>query len=359
VAVDANTGKLKWYFQTVHHELWDYNLPPSPSLIDIIKDGKKIPALAQVGKSGYMYILDRVTGKPVFGVEEKPVAAGDVPGEWYAPTQPIPVKPPPISRTSFKREDLVRPEDTTPEHAKACQEQYDKFGMYNSGPFTPLPYHPTGAPVTKTAIVFPGLTGGSNWGGTAVDPKLGYIFVNTKDAPMVGYMEKNPKYNPANPNGQAEYIRTGPQGAGLNAAVRDAGGRVIANWPCFRPPWGRLIAVHAATGDFAWEVPLGITETLPDGKQRTGTQNSAGAIATAGGLVFIGSTNDQRFRAFESKTGKELWATKLDYTATAIPITYLGANGKQYVAIVAASGGGGGRGGPAGGNQGLVVFALP
>src|ERR1700733_11885354 len=114
VAVDAQTGKIKWNFQTVRHELWDYNLPPAPSLIDITKDGKKIPALVQVGKSGYMFILDRVTGKPIFGVEDRPVPKGDVPGEWYAPTQPFPLKPPPISRVSFTKDDLVRPEATTP-----------------------------------------------------------------------------------------------------------------------------------------------------------------------------------------------------------------------------------------------------
>jgi len=157
VAVDAETGKLKWYFQTVRHELWDYNLPPAPSLIDIVKDGKKIPALAQVGKSGFMYILDRVTGKPIYGVENKPVKAGDVPGEWYAPTQPIPVKPPPISRVSFTKDDIVRPEDTTAEHSKACQDLYEKFKLVNYGPFTPFPFHPTGGPNTGAAIVFPGL----------------------------------------------------------------------------------------------------------------------------------------------------------------------------------------------------------
>ena len=152
---------------------------------------------------------------------------------------------------------------------------------------------------------------------------------------------------------------------GFNAQVRDASGRMIGNWPCYKPPWGRMIAVNANTGDFAWEVPLGITESLPEGKQNTGVSNLAGPMATAGGLVFIGATNDNRFRAFDSKTGKELWVTKLDYTATAIPITYQGKNGKQYVAIVAAVGGGGGgrgRGEPAADQptgQGLVVFALP
>jgi glucose dehydrogenase len=361
VALDAQSGKLKWYFQTVRHELWDYNLPPAPSLIDIKKDGKRIPALVQVGKSGFMYILDRTNGKPVFGVEERPVDKSNVPGEVSFPTQPIPLKPPPISRVSFTEKDIVTAADTTPEHAKACQELWNRFGgLYNNGPFTTLPFHPEGASNVKPAIVFPGVTGGANWGGTAVDPKLGFIFVNTKDSPLTGWMERNPKYTPGNPEGLEPYIRTGPAGLfGFSAAVRDENGRVIGNWPCYKPPWGQLIAVNAATGDFAWSVPLGITESLPEGKQNTGVSNTAGPIATAGGLVFIGSTSDRRFRAFDSKTGKELWVTKLEYTATAIPITYQGKNGKQYVAIVAAAGGAGGGRGGAEGNQGLVVFSLP
>jgi quinoprotein glucose dehydrogenase len=354
VAVDAQTGKLKWYFQTVRHELWDYNLPPAPSLIDITKDGKKIPALVQVGKSGYMFILDRVTGKPVFGVEDRPVAQGDVPGEWYAPTQPFPLKPPPISRVSFTKDDLVTAADTTPDHAKACQELWDNVGgLYNGGPFTPFLFHEEGKS-SKPSIVFPGFTGGANWGGTAIDPKLGYIFVNTKDAPAVGWMEKNPKYTPDNTEGLEPYIRTGPRGIGqFSAAVRDPNGKSLGTLPCFKPPWGRMIAVNAATGDFAWEVPLGISEILPAEKQHTGISNTAGAIATAGGLVFVGSTSDSRFRAFDSKTGKELWVTKLDHTATANPMTYRSKNGKQYVAIVAAAGGGSQT------TRGLVVFALP
>jgi quinoprotein glucose dehydrogenase len=211
----------------------------------------------------------------------------------------------------------------------------------------------------KLAIVFPGATGGANWGGTATDPKLGYIFVNTKDSPLVGWMEDNPRYTPGNPEGLMPYIRTAPTGLGFfSAQVHDANGHTIGNWPCYKPPWGRLIAVNASTGDFAWEVPLGVTDSLPEGKRNTGAQNTAGPIATAGGLVFVGATSDSRFRAFDSKTGKELWVTKLDYTASAIPITYQGKNGKQYVAIVAAVGGAG-RGSGSTPGQGLVVFALP
>jgi len=363
VALDANTGKMKWYFQTVHHELWDYNLPPAPGLIDIKKDGKTIPALAQVGKSGYMFILNRVTGEPVYGVEERPVPKSDVPGEVSYPTQPFPLKPPAISRTAMTKDDIVTAADTTPDHAKACQELWERAGLFNNGPFTPFPFHADGSN-SKPAIIFPGFTGGANWGGTATDPKLGYIFVNTKESPAVGWMQVNPKYVAGNKEGIEPYIRSAPQGLGsFSAPAHDADGKQIGNYPCFKPPWGRLIAVNAATGDFAWQVPLGITESLPEGKQNTGLTNTAGPIVTAGGLVFIGSTGDNRFRAFDSKTGKELWSAKLDYTATAVPMTFMGKNGKQYVAIVAATGGGGGRGGRGGPlaaqNQGIFVFSLP
>ena len=356
VALDIQTGKLKWYFQTVRHELWDYNLPPAPGLIDITHNGKKVQALAQVGKSGYMFILDRVTGKPVYGVEERQVDKSNVPGEASFPTQPFPLKPPPLERTTFTKDDIVTAADTTPEHAKACQDLYAKFGgLYNAGPFTTLRYHAKDVQ-TQPSIIFPGLTGGVNWGGTATDPKLGYIFVNTHDSPLTGWMEDDPRYAPGNPDGLVPYKRTGPQGLGaFNAVVRDANGKTIGNWPCFRPPWGRLIAVNANTGDFAWEVPLGVTDSLPEGKRNTGAQSLAGPIVTAGGLVFIGATADNRFRAFDSKTGKELWTEKLDYQASAIPMTFQAKNGKQYVAIVAAVGGTAN----ASTSKGVFVYALP
>jgi quinoprotein glucose dehydrogenase len=338
VAVDANTGKLKWYFQTVHHELWDYDLPPDPALIDIVKDGKKIPALAQAGKSGYLFILDRVTGKPVFGVEERPVPQSTVPGEETSPTQPFPLKPPPLARVSIKRSDIVTADETTPEHAKACQELWDKHGFQESGPFTPWAFAATGTPAHET-ISFPGPTGGTNWGGVATDQKLGYVFVNSQDSPGTGWIRKNPD---AGKEGQLPYDKA----PGFFSFA-------VGGLPCVKPPWERLFAVNANTGDIVWQVPLGITETLPPGKQNTGRAGAfAGPIATAGGLVFIGATGDNRFRAFDSKTGKELWSVKLDYTATAVPITYQGKTGKQYVSIVAA---GGGRGN----NQSLLTFALP
>ena len=348
VAVDAATGKYKWHFQTVHHELWDYDLPPDPILIDIMKDGKTIPALVQTGKSGYMFILDRVTGKPVFGVEERPVPQGNVPGEWYSPTQPFPLKPPPLARVSIKREDIVTAEDTTADHAKACQDLWDKNGFEDSGPFTPWVYQADGAPRHVT-ITLPGPTGGTNWGGAAADIKLGYVFVNSQDSPGTGWIRKDPD---SGKEGHLAYDKA-PGFFGFSAPAKDANGNAIGTLPCVKPPWERLFAVNVNTGDIAWQAPLGITEGLPAGKQNTGRAGAfAGPIATAGGLVFIGATSDSRFRAFDSRTGKELWATKLAYTASAVPITYQGKNGKQYVAVVAA---GAGRGN----DQALVVFALP
>jgi quinoprotein glucose dehydrogenase len=351
VAVDIETGKMKWYFQTVHHEVWDYNLPPAPSLFEVVKDAKRIPALAQTGKMGYVFILDRITGKPIFGVEERPVARGDVPTEWYPPTQPFPVKPPAVTRVSMTADDLVTAADTTPEHAQACRELWDKTRFHNTGPYTPWKYRTEGNP---PSLIYPGFTGGPNWGGTAVDTKLNYIFVNSKDAPATGWIQKNPDYKPGMDLAKEfPYTRVG--GPGFSAQVKDANGKTVANWPCSKPPWARLIAINANTGDFAWEVPLGVNETMPAGKQNVGSAGSGGPMVTGGGLLFIGATNDGRFRAFESKTGKELWSQKMEYNVTAIPMTYQGRNGKQYVAVVAASGGG--RGGA--NNESLVVFALP
>jgi quinoprotein glucose dehydrogenase len=318
-------------------------------LLDITVAGKKIPALVQTGKSGYMFVLDRITGKPVFGVEERPVPQGNVPGEFYAPTQPFPLKPPPLARVSVSKDDIVSADDTTPDHAKTCRELWEKNGFQDSGPFTPWAYQAEGTPARVT-ISFPGPTGGTNWGGAAADPKMGYIFVNSQDSPGTGWIRKNPNFGQ---EGQLEYDKA-PGFFSFAAPAKDANGNSLGNLPCVKPPWERLFAVNVNTGEIAWQVPLGITEGLPEGKQNTGRAGAfAGPIATAGGLVFIGATNDNRFRAFDSRTGKQLWVTKLEYTGTAVPIAYQGKNGKQYVAIVAA--GGAARGN----NQALMVFALP
>jgi len=355
VAADANTGKLKWYFQTVHHELWDFDLPPEPVLMDIKHGGKAVPELVQTGKIGYVFVLDRVTGKPVFPIEERPVPKGDTPDEWYSPTQPFPVKPPPVARVSVTRDDIVSPDDTTPEHSKACHDLWDKSNYYAAGPYAPWAVHNSSAD-TKLTLIFPGATGGANWGGGAADPTMGYFFVNMQNSGSTGFLEKNPKYDPRSVGSEVEYHRgsgAGSQFGSFSAQAKDADGKVLGNWPCQKPPWETLSAVNIKTGEIAWTVPLGLTEELPPGKQNTGRPGAfAGPIATGGGLVFIGATSDNRFRAFDSKSGKELWSTKLNYTATAVPITYQGKNGKQYVAIMAASGG-------QGSSQALMVYALP
>jgi quinoprotein glucose dehydrogenase len=292
-----------------------------------------------------VFILDRVTGKPIFGVEERAVPKSDVPGEESWPTQPFPLKPPPLARTTFKPDDIVTADDTTPEHAKACRDLFDASGgLYNAGPYTPFVYRAPGAPV-KSSVVFPGGLGGIDWGGTATDPNLGYVFVNTNDGGAIGWIEKKPDGSPA------PYDKNSVGGTGFLPRFDSK------FMPCQKPPWGRLTAINAATGEFAWQVPLGISDELPAGKRNTGRMNMGGPIVTAGGLVFIGATADHRFRAFDSKTGRELWVANLEFSAHSVPITYLGKDGKQYVAIIEAGGYLSDR--PASTNESLVVFALP
>ncbi len=201
----------------------------------------------------------------------------------------------------------------------------------NAGPFTPWVYRAEGAPSvhtrqSTTTLVFPGTLGGANWGGTASDPKTGYVFVVTQDDGGMGWMEKTKEGSPS------PYTKNSAERAGFFDVPMPGGG---GNWPCQKPPWGRLTAVNASTGNIAWQIPLGITEQLPVGKQNTGRPALAGPIATGGGLLFVASTDDNRFRALDTKTGKELWVSKLERRGNADPMTYLGKNGKQYVAVVA------------------------
>jgi glucose dehydrogenase len=291
------------------------------------------------------------------------VLGSGVPGEQSSPTQPVPVRPPPLARMNYGPEDLITAQDTTPEHAKFCLELLNRSGGFdNQGPFTPYVYRAAGDKV-HSSIIFPGAIGGTNWGGAAADPRLGYFFVNSSDEASIGWIEKKPEGSKVlfdrnsivGPMSRFHWSEGDPKIGNIPHSGEHA-------WPCQKPPWGRLAAVDAHTGDFAWQVPLGITEELPQAKRNTGRLNLGGPIATAGGLVFIGATNDRRFRAFDSKTGRELWSAKLDASAHAVPITYAvkgnkrGAE-KQYVAIVA--GGNGTLDDATPGAEALVVFALP
>ncbi|MGZ5779282.1 MAG: outer membrane protein assembly factor BamB family protein [Croceibacterium sp.] len=345
VAVDALTGKYLWHFQTVHHDLWDTDMPNGGVLFNAKRNGKVEPVIAQVPKSGLFYELDRVTGKPALPVEERPVPRGDVPGEWYSPTQPFPKITPPLARMSFVYDDMVTAEDTTPEHAAACRAMWDKAGGYrNDGPFTPFYFHADGTPPRST-IQLPGGTGGVNWGGMAVNPNTGVVYSNMSNTSLVGWVERknttksysfdandtNQPYDRASVDGKGPFFSfSAPISGKYDEKTGRPEGPVA---PCYKPPWNTLTAVDANTSKVKWQVPLGINEALRPGKQLVGNAGNAGPTVTAGGLVFVGATNDKRFRAFDAETGKQLWEAQLSNSANANPISYRGRSGKQYVAI--------------------------
>jgi quinoprotein glucose dehydrogenase len=330
VAADANTGKYLWHFQVVHHDIWDADLAGAPALVDVKQGGRTIPAVAVINKTGLLFLLDRVTGKPIYGVEERPVPQSEVPLERTSKTQPFPLKPPPLSRMTMTAADVAT---VTPEVEAACKALMD--GVQLGGPYLPVSYK-------RLRVQFPGNHGGVNWGGTSFNPELGYLFVSTselgqlsglkdRDANATGSAQPAGQGNRVHPDGPYEGVPGGGR-----FSTRDFGPQQL---PCQQPPWGQLTAVDVNTGEFAWRVPLGVTDSLPPGKQNTGRPGNGGSIATAGGLVFIGATDDSRFRAFDARTGKELWTVKLGGAAHATPSTYLGADGRQYVVITSTGGG--------------------
>ncbi len=333
VALDAATGKMKWYFQTTHHDNWDYDLTAAPVLLEVKRNGKKIQAVAESSKQALLFMFDRMTGKPIYDVEERPVLNDNpMPGDENWPTQPFPVKPPPLARMTFTSEDVAT---VTPEHEKFCRDLMKMEG----GALMGGPYGQYGP---KLRIIFPGWTGGGNWGGTSYDPKLGYIFFNIKNDGMLSKMVQNP---------DGTWKRVGPDNAppGVGSSFQRG------PWPCVKPPWGELSAVNVNTGDIAWRVPLGSYAELDAlGVPPTGVSNSGGSTATAGELVFIAATVDKKFRAFDSRTGKVVWETTLNSNGTTIPVTYQGTNGKQYVAVMSS-----GSGGREPQHPTLYVYALP
>jgi len=311
VALDAASGKLVWYYQMVHHDIWDYDMPAQPVLITVRRDSRDIPAIAQLTKMGFVFILDRLTGKPLFPVEERPVPNSDVPGEAAWPTQPSPVKPPPLVRQSFSEGDLST---VTPESNRYCAQLFhslESHGMYT-------PYG------RKLTLVVPGTLGGANWSGASFDRASGYLFVNANEVGAVGAME------PQAADAPVRYRRASKEGE--YARFWDE-----HQWPCQKPPWGTLNAVDVNKGEIVWKVPIGVVDGL---KTTTGTPNLGGSIVTDGGVVFIGATTDSRFRAFDARTGEQLWVGDLEASAYATPMTYMGKKtGKQFVVIAAGGGG--------------------
>ena len=318
VALDAATGKRIWHFQTVHHDLWDYDLPTLPMLA---RSGGR-DAVVQLTKTAMAFVLDRETGKPLLPVEERPVPASDIPGEKAWPTQPFPVKPPPFSPQVFE------PTNISPEARAFVLEKLKT--LRSKALFVP--------PSMQGSVNVPGTLGGALWGGGSFDPESGYLFVSTQNLASIMALKEADK--------EASY----PFDHLGWTKFRDAEG-----YPAVKPPWGQLSAIDLTKGEIVWQVPLGeYKELTARGVPQTGTENFGGNIVTAGGLIFIGATKDEMFRAFDSRKGKVLWETKLESGGYATPSTYM-VNGKQYVVI--AAGGGGKLGTPSG--DAFVAFALP
>ena len=322
VALRASTGKVVWSFQAVHHDLWDYDLPSGPSLIEVERNGQRVAALAQPSKMGHLFILDRDSGQPLLPVEERPVPQGGVPGEWLSPTQPVPIATPRLVP------DRLEPQDAwgiTAWDRGKCRDLIS--GLRRDGIFTP--------PSLQGTLEYPGCIGGTNWGGLAFDPGRGLIVLNQTNVPFIIQLIPRDEAKHLNwDEGGWEYAPM----KGTPYVMRRK--PLLSPWqlPCNPPPWGTLAAVEAGTGRIRWQVPLGTMRELAPIPLplKWGTPTLGAPLTTASGLTFIGATLDRTFRALDTETGRELWQTELPASAMATPVTYRARpGGRQYVAVAA------------------------
>ena len=411
LALDAQSGKRLWHYQTVHHDLWDRDLPAAPNLVTVTRDAQRVEAIAQITKSGFVFVFDRASGRPLFRVEERSVPASDLRGEHAWPTQPFPLEPAPFARQTIREADV-----TASERGRFRSLRHDAL-------FTP--------PSRQGSIVLPGFDGGGEWGGAAVDPEAGVLYVNASDVPWIAAMREAATIPPptgAPRAGAAVYAtacagchggdRRGrerapslislsarvsvaqleqviewgrgfmPSFARLRAAEKDAVIRYLgfspperredvpsrppsratapyefvgyerwrdsAGFPAVQPPWGTLSAIDLNTGEYRWRIPLGEFAVLTArGMPITGTEQYGGPIVTAGGLLFIAATQDSKFRAFDKRTGTLLWEASLPAPGYATPATFA-VGGKQYVVIAAGGGKLGSRS-----SDTYVAYSLP
>ncbi len=313
LAIDARTGKRLWHFQMVHHDIWDYDDATAPKLLTVQHEGKAVDVVAQVSKQGFIWVFDRVSGKSLWPIEERPVPKSDMPGERVSPTQPFPVKPPPFARQKFTADDInpyLSPEDK-------AKFRDDMLSARNEGLFTP--------PGRRNTVQMPGNNGGANWGGAAVDPTKGFLVVVSKDLPCMLKLDPQKDDNTAYQSDEARYF--------------SAFGFMIASngLAAIKPPWTSLTAYNLNEGTIKWSIPLGtVPELAAKGITDTGTHYpKVGPVITAGGLIFTG-TRDRKVRAFDADTGKVVWEKEVDMALEGIPAVYE-VGGRQFIVFCASA----------------------
>ena len=347
LCLDARTGEREWHFQAVHHGLWDYDFTSPPNLMTLNVDGRTIDAVAEVSKQGFTYVFDRVTGEPIWPIEERPVdTETDVPGEVPYPTQPFPTKPPPFAQQGVSLDDA---NDLTPEvHRLALEE----LRTYRIGPlFTP--------PSLRGTLQRPRVDGGANWGGAALDPTTNTLYLRTTEGTTANQVCQT---DPDLPDVDVAYTNNCPRGAAATIFRGRAGAAVVARSrlgpiPLTKPPYARLVAIDLEAGDIAWRVPFGEGSALvrrhpllrdADLPERLGTPGANGLMVTGGGLVFIGG-GDPYLYAFDAATGREVSRVATEFRTSGNPVTYRARSGRQFILIATG----------AGPDASLVAFALP